>query len=210
MKKELSDLLGKMIIDHWDTLTIEETDPSAGLKSCVISHQGCNLFEIDIKSLIDPLRNMFKETLLRKKCDKIFFITHNDINYLFLVEMKTTMDKDEAYEAKDQINASFAKLMMFFNLIENFDSNKWKYIGLIVGRKGKELITRLNDMVQISPNKISPQDDFLLRLYAGDIKEGYCNLKINDNYKFRGSFNPVNAHADSVSVSVNLTDYINR
>lgn len=154
-----------LICKYAGAVVIEEEDPQAKVRSvCVENGDFISLN----KKILDQMNLLFKQKddrfSLCKGCDGILLLEYKEEKYLFLIELKTNYTNDQIIKARNQIEASYAKLLMLLNSLDGFHREDYKFRALIIAFEPKaETLTKLLKRTQIASGYC--KEYFCLRLH---------------------------------------------
>ncbi|OHD15376.1 MAG: hypothetical protein A2086_00180 [Spirochaetes bacterium GWD1_27_9] len=128
MEEILNKLLKNNIIEYIELNTneikvMERKEQGRG-EITLKFYNNCKFIKINPEEFNKNLQNLFisggdcvEEPNLSKICDGIIIYTENDVCNLILVELKKTINNDNYIKVKQQLEATYVKIMMVLNII---------------------------------------------------------------------------------------------
>lgn len=139
-------------------IKIEETSKQATVRSVELEFHGQavnihkQIFE-KTDFLFKPDKEVqSKMPKLQHSCDGILIIKQREQKYLVFIELKSDYTKDNIRTAEIQLCASYLRIMVLLNCIENFRSDEYKKCGIIVSHPLNQ--EKLNLILKKRNNKI--------------------------------------------------------
>lgn len=153
------------VLEHAGSIIIKEEDNQAQVKS--VCFENANFISLD-KKILDQMNLLFKQKddrfSLCKGCDGILLLECVEDKYIFLIELKSRYTYDQIMKAESQIEASYAKLFMLLNSLEDFHKENYKCCALIIALEpDAETLTKFLKKTQVASGYC--KEHFCLRLH---------------------------------------------
>lgn len=172
------DIFGQDTVEELDSVwNIHETRVGATFNLLQVNNPGESFFVINPCLYSQNVCHDDTGWLNDKNCDGAALTRNSGIDYIILVELKSTLDSTKIITAYEQIVQSFVKLQMMLSICQGYDMQNYDLIGVIACKPAKNKDQEIKfhqELLNIKEGNFVPPDmACLVRLYFDSYIECY-------------------------------------